>query len=102
MYAQGVHSSMDVDWDDRKEAEVRAERGHGFKVPSRIFAGRYVEWEDDREDYGEVRMIAVGRAERRIWTVVYTVRESDEGPYRWIITAWPSEAWEREQWHAGA
>ena len=93
---------MDFDWDPAKEAEVRAERGHGFNVPIRIFAGRTAEWEDDREDYGEVRMIAVGRAERRIWTVVYTDREDETGPYRWIITAWPSEDWERERWHVGA
>ena len=92
---------MEFDWNPEKEAEVRAERGHGFGVPIRIFAGRVVEWEDDREEYGETRMVAVGRAERRIWTVVYTDREDNAGPYRWIITAWPSEAWERERWHAG-
>jgi len=93
---------MDFDWSDAKQAEVRAERGHGFRVPSRIFAGRTVEWEDDRDDYGEVRMIAVGRVERRYWTVVYTDREDATGPYRWIITAWPSEKWEQQRWHAGA
>lgn len=93
---------MNVDWDPVKEAQVRAGRGHGFVAPCRIFAGRTVEWEDDREDYGEVRMIAVGRHDRRYWTVVYTDRVDANGhPYRWIITAWPSEKWEREQWLAG-
>jgi len=47
-------------------------------------------------------MIAVGRVERRYWTVVYTDREDATGPYRWIITAWPSEKWEQQRWHAGA
>lgn len=63
---------MQFDWDEAKEAEVRAERGHGFGVPIQIFGGRVVEWEDDRHDYGEVRLIGVGRAEGTIWTVVYT------------------------------
>lgn len=93
---------MEFDWDATHEAEARAARGHGFSVPARIFLGRTVEWEDDRVDYGEVRMIAVGRAEGRPWTVVYTDREDEAGPYRWIITAWPSEKWERERWHVGA
>lgn len=93
---------MEFDWSPEKEAQVRATRGHGFKVPIRIFAGCVVEWEDDREDYGEMRMIAVGRHDRRYWTVVYTDRVDADGPYRWIITAWPSEKWERERWHAEA
>ncbi|MRI57721.1 BrnT family toxin [Methylobacterium sp. DB1607] len=93
---------MDFDWNDAKEAEVRAERGHGFGVPVRIFTGRVEEWEDDREDYGEVRMIAVGRSQGRYWTVVYTDRVDASGPYRWIITAWPAEKWERELWLAKA
>jgi len=93
---------MHFDWDDTHEAECRRKRHHGFRVPARIFAGRIVTWEDDREDYGEIRMIAVGRAEGRHWTVVYTDREDDQGPYRWIVTAWPSEKWERERWVAGA
>ncbi|MGY2048808.1 BrnT family toxin [Methylobacterium sp. JK268] len=93
---------MDFDWNPLKEAEVRARRGHGFSAPVRIFLDRTVEWEDDREDYGEIRMIAVGRAEGRFWTVVYTDREDADGPFRWIITAWPSDRRERERWHAGA
>jgi uncharacterized protein len=94
---------MDFDWDDAKEAEVRAERGHGFGVPVRIFAGRTVEWPDDNHgDDDAFQMIAVGRAEGRIWTVVYEDRVDGNGFYRWIITAWPSERWERERWHAGA
>jgi hypothetical protein len=94
---------MEFDWDPNKEAEVRAERGHGFGVPSRIFAGRVIEWPDDNHgDDKASQMIAVGRAERRTWTVVYEDREDNAGPYRWIITAWPSDAWERERWHAGA
>ena len=81
---------------------MRAERGHGFSVPARIFMGRTIQWEDDREDYGETRVIAVGRVERRFWTVVYTDREDSEGALRWIITAWPSEKWEREEWQLEA
>ncbi|GJE77254.1 BrnT family toxin [Methylorubrum suomiense] len=89
---------MDFDWDDEKEAKVRAERGFGFDVAIRIFAGRTLEWQDTRKNYGEVRMKAVGEFGGDFYTVVYTDREA----VRWVITAWPANRKERKKWHASA
>jgi uncharacterized DUF497 family protein len=55
---------------------------------------RTVEWQDTRQDYGEVRMIAVGEVEGDFFTIVYTDRDDT----RWIITVWPSNRNERLLW----
>lgn len=89
---------MDFDWHDEKEAKVRQVRGFGFAVAVRIFAGPVVEWQDTRQEYGEVRMIAVGEVEGDFYTVVYTDRDA----VRWIITAWPSNRKERALWQRSA
>ncbi|MDP4021873.1 BrnT family toxin [Methylobacterium sp. NEAU 140] len=89
---------MDFDWDNTKEAHVRAERGFGFAEAITIFGGRVTERQDTRHDYGEVRMIAVGQADGIFYTVVYT----DRGDVRHVITAWPSNRKERTAWLASA
>lgn len=53
---------MDFEWDPIKSERNRRERGFGFELAVRIFAGPIIEWIDDRFDYGEVRVVAVGRA----------------------------------------
>lgn len=58
----------------------------------RIFDGPTVEKVDDRFDYGEVRVYAVGLVNGLEITVVYTDRDNDE---RRIISAWRSEPHER-------
>ncbi|RVU21759.1 BrnT family toxin [Methylobacterium oryzihabitans] len=85
---------MDFDWRDEKNETVRAGRGFGFEDAVGIFLGRTVEWQDTRQDYGEVRMVAVGETGGRFFTVVYT----DRGPIRWIITAWAANRKERARW----
>lgn len=77
---------MRFDWDEAKHDSNILRRGYGFDDAARIFAGPVIEWEDVRHDYGERRMIAVGTAEGKFLTVVYT----DRGDIRWIITSWPS------------
>ncbi|UHC20008.1 BrnT family toxin (plasmid) [Methylobacterium currus] len=89
---------MEFDYDPAKDAKVRAERGFGFAEAVAIFAGRVVEYQDQRQDYGEVRMVAVGQAGGVFYTVVYT----DRGSIRHIITAWPSNRKERKVWLASA
>ena len=85
---------MLFDWDDEKDAEVQALRGFGFVDAVEIFLGHTVEWQDDRKDYGETRMIAVGTFGGIFYTVVFT----DRGPVRRIVTAWHSALWERQPW----
>ncbi len=63
------------EWDEEKSRRNRRERGLGFDVGARLFLSPFVEWVDDRRDYGEIRMIVVGVVEGRVLTAVYTWRD---------------------------
>jgi uncharacterized DUF497 family protein len=79
-------------WDARKNRSNIARHGLSFEDAKRIFEGPTVENIDDRFDYGEVRIYAIGLVNGLEITVVYTDRDDDE---RWIISAWRSEPHER-------
>lgn len=86
---------MEFDWHDGKNGTLLKGRGFGFADVLPIFAGRTVEWQDTRAEYGEIRMVAIGRhPDGRFFTVIYT----DRGGVRWLITAWPSHKKERKLW----
>lgn len=85
---------MNFEWDDEKSARNRRERGFGFDQAALIFEHPCLAWEDTREDYGERRMVAVGRVDAMFYTVVYV----DRAGRRRIIAAWPSHRKERERW----
>ena len=62
------------EWDLRKE-EGNLRRHHlDFTSASLIWAGPVVEKIDDRREYGETRIIAIGEAGGSIVVVVYTWR----------------------------
>jgi uncharacterized protein len=48
------------DWDEAKSEANYRERGFDFEFASLIFEGSTLERVDDRKEYGEVRVIAVG------------------------------------------
>jgi uncharacterized DUF497 family protein len=79
-------------WDARKNRSNIARHGLSFEDAKRIFEGPTVENIDDRFDYGEVRIYAIGLVNGLEITVVYTDRDDDE---RRIISAWRSEPHER-------
>ena len=54
-----------------------------------------IELLDDREDYGEVRLILIGMAAERMLVVVYTIRDEKVR----IISAREAEANERRFYH---
>jgi uncharacterized DUF497 family protein len=83
---------MRYGWDARKNRANIARHGIDFDDARRIFEGPTVEKVDDRFEYGEVRVYAVGLVNGIEITVVYTDRENDE---RRIISAWRSEPHER-------
>lgn len=85
---------MNFDRDPGKQSRVLAERGIDFADAVTIFAGPVLVKMDTRQDYGEVRMIAIGHMSEAFVTVVYT----DRGDTRWIITAWPANRKERAEW----
>ena len=62
------------EWDESKRLDTIRDRGIDFAYSVRIFGGFYIEEEDNRQDYGEVRIIATGMLDDIVVIVVYTVR----------------------------
>ena len=69
--------------------------GIAFEDAARIFEGPTVERTDERFDYGERRIYAIGVVNGLEITVIYTDRGEDE---RRIISAWRSEPHERRHY----
>jgi uncharacterized protein len=62
-------------WDDEKDNKNQDKHGISFDEAQEIFMFPIIEYEDNRQDYGEVRKIATGRnTENFLMTVVYTFR----------------------------
>lgn len=83
---------MRYTWDDEKNRSNIKRRKIAFKDASRIFEGPTVERIDDRFDYGEIRVYAIGLVNGLEITVIYTDRDNDQ---RHIISAWRAEPHER-------
>ncbi len=75
---------LEFEWDEAKAQTNLEKHGVSFLTAAAIFSNERLERIDDREDYGEVRWIALGRAETEVYRVVYTWRR--ENPVR-IISA---------------
>jgi len=84
------------DWDRRKNAENLRVRGFDFEFASLIFDGPTLEREDERRDYGERRVVAIGLAHGIAVTVVYTDRTEAGVSIRRIISARLSSRHERQ------
>jgi len=69
-------------YDSQKRADTLAHRGLDFEDAAHVFAGRHLQIEDDRFDYGETRWQTIGRLNDRIVMVVWTER----GDARHIIS----------------
>ena len=85
---------MVFEWNDAKHERNLRERGFGFDFAALIFEGPTDEIEDDRRDYGETRMRAIGQTGGFILTVIYT----DRGDTRRVISARQANAKERKRW----
>jgi uncharacterized protein len=83
---------MRYSWDHGKNRRNLARHGIAFEDAQRIFEGPTVEKVDDRFDYGETRVYAIGLVNGLEITVVYADENDDE---RRIISAWRSEPHER-------
>ena len=82
---------MRLSFDPDKRDRALAERGLDFAAAVEVFAGRTYDQQDERFDYGEVRIITVGHMAGRMVVVVWTQR----GDARHIISM--RKANEREQ-----
>jgi uncharacterized DUF497 family protein len=68
---------MQVTFDPAKRAWTLAERGLDFADAAFVFEGDTLEVEDDRKDYGEIRIICFGLLAGRMVVVGYTPRGAD-------------------------
>jgi uncharacterized DUF497 family protein len=85
-------------WDLHKSDVNVERRGFDFMVATLIFDGRILERDDVRSDYGERRVVAIGVADGRHLTVVYTDRHGELGAVRRIISARRSNERERREY----
>ena len=83
-------------WDPEKSDRNLAHRDFDFAFAAAIFSGPTLERIDTRQDYGEVRRIAIGRTDGILLTVVYTDRAEAGEVVRRIISARVSSRHERQ------
>lgn len=84
---------MSHTWDPKKNRGNIARHGIAFEDAVKIFDGPTLERVDDRFEYPEVRVYAIGIVNRIEITVIFTDVSPTE---RRIISAWKAERHERE------
>ena len=87
---------MIFDWHDAKHERNLHERGFGFDFAALVFEGHVLTQIDDRQDYGEIRIKAIGEVDGIILVVIFTDRDD----VRWIISARKAGRKERALWLA--
>ncbi|MEN9896171.1 MAG: hypothetical protein RIR97_2023 [Pseudomonadota bacterium] len=70
-------SEIAFEWDERKNRRNIQKHGIDFNRAALIFRGPVVERVDDREDYGEERLIALGLVGQDVYRVVFTEPEEN-------------------------
>jgi len=80
-------------WDPKKNRHNIANHGIAFSDAIRIFEGATLEKVDDRFEYYEIRVYAIGLVDGMEIAVIYTEVSLAE---RRIISAWRAERNERE------
>lgn len=68
---------MQFEWDEQKNALNIQKHGIDFNDVPNMFDHELLEEIDDRYDYGEERLIAIGVLRRMIAVVVYVERRGD-------------------------
>ena len=86
---------MGYAWDEQKNRRNLRIHGIAFADATRIFQGPTLERVDDRFDYGEARVYAIGVVNGLELTVIYADKKNDE---RRIISAWRSARHERRHY----
>jgi len=66
---------MIFEWDEVKSERTFKERGFSFEYAARIFLRPTLEKRDDRREYGEIRIQAIGRVATDVIFVVCTDRD---------------------------
>ncbi len=69
---------MAVTYHGTKRDRTLEVRGLDFEDAALVFAGPTVSFEDDREDYGEIRIVTFGLLAGRMVAVAWTARGQDQ------------------------
>jgi hypothetical protein len=69
-----AEQELEFEWDDSKARSNLEKHGVSFLTAAAIFLNERLERVDDREDYGEVRWISLGRVDIEVYRVIYTWR----------------------------
>jgi uncharacterized DUF497 family protein len=80
---------MRFSFDPRKSGRLRANprRGIGFEEARELFSRPY--WLERRSDVPE-QYVAIGWVGERLYSVIFEIREDDEGEVRHLVTLWKS------------
>ena len=68
---------MHFSWDETKRKGNIAKHGLDFADAARVFDSPMVLFEDDRQDYGEQRMIGIGLLESQVVLIVHVESETN-------------------------
>ena len=83
-----------ISYDQAKRDKTFAERGLDFDDAEQVFAGRTIDFIDDRRDYGEARWLSFGYLRQRLVVIVWTPR----GGLRHIISMRKANGREQEKY----
>ena len=83
------------EWDEEKRATNLEKHAVDFVLAAKVFRNPTLEQVDDRADYGEERIIAIGQWEDEVLIVIYTWR----GSRRRIISAWKAGTNDKETYY---
>jgi uncharacterized DUF497 family protein len=86
---------MPIEFDPARDATNVAVHGISPAAAEMLLSGFTVQRVDDRSDYGEVRIIAIGEIAGRVFTCVYTLRTDAYRP----ISLRPAHRRERHVYH---
>jgi uncharacterized protein len=86
-----------VEFDPAKDAINQAKHGVSLQAASSFDWDAALEREDDRFDYGEMRSVAIGLIEARLYVMVFA-EGSDEDSVR-VISLRPAERHETRYYH---
>jgi uncharacterized DUF497 family protein len=86
---------MRFEFDERKSSRLRAnpKRGIGFEEAQEIFSHPY--YLDQRSDLLE-QYRAIGWVAAELYSVVFEVREDDDGEFYHLVTLWKATPQERQ------
>ena len=65
---------LEFEWDEEKARVNLTKHRVSFLTAAATFANEMLERIDDRQNYGEIRYIALGRVDTDVYRVVYTWR----------------------------